>query len=257
MRSVDITRRYGQRCMIIFNFQFNYICLKKIEAACFGLLFSAVSYAQPDSVQATYDVHKSALRVEITDSYARDKDHYTLSSIWKPVGLLAALLPEKIVINSAGIIGKQGLKPQHFTHKRERDSNRNSRAEFDWAGKQLTLSSHGQQSQVELPPDTQDRLSAMYQFMFLPLHNAATLDFHMTDGSKLDSYHYALTHQRTIKVPAGEYQTIYLDSQAKPGESRTEIWLATQYYNLPCKMVITEANGDQFTQVLSKLEIRP
>ena len=211
--------------------------------------------AQPDSVQATYDVYKSGLQVEIHESYTRDQDHYTLSSLWKPVGLLAMFKPETIRIDSTGTIGKQGLQPQHFKHKRERDTNRNSSAEFDWADKQLTLYSHAQQSQVALPADTQDRLSAMYQFMFLQLHNA--LDFHMTDGSKLDSYHYAITPEQTIKVPAGEFKVFYLASQAKPGETRTEIWLATQYHNLPCKMVITEANGDQFIQVLNKLDIRP
>jgi hypothetical protein len=97
----------------------------------------------------------------------------------------------------------------------------------------------------------------MYQFMFLPLQNADTLDFSMTNGSKLDHYRYVITRGQTTRVPAGEFKTLYLDSQAKPGESRTEIWLATQYHNLPCKIIITEANGDQFTQVLSKLTIKP
>lgn len=213
--------------------------------------------AAPDSVQATYDVYKNGMRVEIRETYTRDKDRYTLSSVWTPVGLLAILKPEKIFIESSGLVGKQGLQPLLLNHRRELDENKNSRAEFDWNGKQLALIHQAQRRVVALPDGTQDRLSVMYQFMFLSLQNAAALDFPMTNGEKLDNYHYAITHNKTVKVPAGEFKAIHLDSQAKPGERRTEIWLATQYHNLPCKMTITEANGDQLTQVLSKLTIQP
>lgn len=218
---------------------------------------TAALAAAPDSVQATYDVYKNGMRVEIRETYTRDKDRYTLSSVWTPVGLLAILKPEKIFIESSGLVGKQGLQPLLLNHRRELDENKNSRAEFDWNGKQLALIHQAQRRVVALPDGTQDRLSVMYQFMFLSLQNAAVLDFPMTNGEKLDNYHYAITHNQTVKVPAGEFKAIHLDSQAKPGERRTEIWLATQHNNLPCKMTITEANGDQLTQVLSKLTIKP
>lgn len=220
-------------------------------------LLSSARASPPDSVQATYDVYKNGMRVEIKETYTRDQDRYTLSSVWTPVGLLAILKPEKIFIESSGLIGKHGLRPLRFEHRRELDENKNSRAEFDWNGKQLTLIHQAQRKVVALPGGTQDRLSAMYQFMFLSLQNADTLDFPMTNGEKLDHYRYAVTHNQTIKVPAGEFNTIHLDSHAKPGERRTEIWLATQHNNLPCKMTITEANGDQLTQVLSNLIIKP
>lgn len=213
--------------------------------------------APPDSVQATYDVSKNGLQVEIRESYLREKDRYTLSSVWTPVGLLALLKPEKILIDSSGLVGKQGLRPLRFDHRRELDAAKNSRAEFDWEGRQLALLHQAQRSVVALPDGTQDRLSAMYQFMFLPLQDADTLDFPMTNGSKLDHYHYAITRNQTVKVPAGEFKVIYLDSRARPGESRTEIWLATEHHNLPCKVIITEANGDRFTQVLSRLTVKP
>jgi len=218
---------------------------------------SSAFASPPDSVQATYDVYKNGMRVEIKENYTRDKDRYTLSSVWTPVGLLAILKPEKIFIESSGLIGKQGLQPLFLNHRREIDESKNSRAEFDWNSKQLTLIHQAQRKVVALPGGTQDRLSAMYQFMFLSLRNADTLDFPMTNGEKLDHYRYAVTHNQTIKVPAGEFNAIHLDSHAKPGERRTEIWLATQHNNLPCKMTITEANGDQLTQVLSNLIIKP
>ncbi|HCI14076.1 MAG TPA: hypothetical protein DFK12_08975, partial [Gallionellaceae bacterium] len=61
------------------------------------------------------------MRVEIKENYTRDKDRYTLSSVWTPVGLLAILKPEKIFIESSGLIGKQGLQPLFLNHRREID----------------------------------------------------------------------------------------------------------------------------------------
>lgn len=214
--------------------------------------------APPSSVQASYDIYKDGMKIgQIEETYTRNKDRYTLSSTTTPLGLLAVFKPEKIFIDSSGLIGKQGLQPLRFSHQRERDKNRDSRAEFDWDGKQLTLIHQAQRTVVVLPDGTQDRLSAMYQFMFLPLQHAATVDFPMTNGNKLDNYHYIITHDQKLQTPAGKFNTLYLDNQAKTRESRTEIWLATQRHNLPCQMVITDASGDQLTQVLSKLDTQP
>ena len=96
----------------------------------------------------------------------------------------------------------------------------------------------------------------MYQFMYINFRDRSTLDFPMTDGNKLDIYHYAVGSRQKLDTPAGQFDSMYLSSQEKPGESRTEIWLETQYH-IPCKMIITDANGDQYSQTLSTLKITP
>ncbi|MDD2685404.1 MAG: DUF3108 domain-containing protein [Gallionella sp.] len=213
--------------------------------------------AAPMHIQAIYDLYKGQLKVgEISETFSREQDRYTLSSTTRPVGLLAMFKPEKIFITSSGNITAQGLQPRAFKHQRERDDSRESRAEFDWANKKLTLINHGQRNEFDLPGGAQDRLSAMYQFMFINTDNSK-IEFPMTNGSKLDNYRYAIKPNQRIETPAGKFNTRYLDSQAKQGESRTEIWLATEHSNLPCKMTITDANGEQLTQVLSSIQIKP
>lgn len=212
---------------------------------------------QPADIQATYDVYNGGLKIgRIEERFVRDKNHYTLTSTTRAVGWLAIFNPGRILISSSGLAGERGLQPLHFSDQREHNEHKNRGAEFDWSAKRLTLIQQAQRTSVALPEGTQDRLSAMYQFMFLSLKAGTTLDFPMTNGGKLDNYHYAIARGKTLKTPAGEFNTLYLDSQAKKGENRTEIWLATQQFNLPCKMIITEADGDQLTQILSKLEIR-
>ena len=213
--------------------------------------------APPSSILAVYEVYKGSIKVaRIEESYTRDGDRYTLSSTTTPVGLLALFKPEKAFVRSSGQIGKQGLRPLLYSQQREGDSSKDARAELDWKSSRVTLIHQAQRETMALPNGTQDRLSAMYQFMFLPLKDGA-LDFTMTNGTKLDSYHYAVARGPILSTPAGKFGTLYLDSQPKPGERRTEIWLASQHHKLPCKMVITEANGDQLSQVLSKLVVKP
>lgn len=228
----------------------------KLFALLFALL-SATAYAAPDSVQASYDVFINGLKVgQMDETYTRKGEHYSLASTTTPLGILAALKPGRIMSTSKGLIDKNGLRPEVFDHVRENDANRNGHAQFDWNAKKITLTHQGQNTELTLPEGTQDRLSAMYQFMFLNVGKLSSLDFAMTDGSKLDSYHYAVGARQKLDTGAGHCDSVYLDNQAKAGESRTEIWVSTKN-RLPCKMVITDAHGEQVTQLLNSLHITP
>ena len=221
----------------------------------FCLLSSAFA-AQPTAVLATYDVYKGSFKIaRIEESYTRDKDRYTLISTTRAVGWLAIFNPGKILISSSGLVDARGLQPLRFSDQREHNESKNRRAEFDWDAKQLAQIQQTQSTSVALPEGTQDRLSAMYQFMFLSLQANATLDFSMTNGSKLNSYHYVITRGELLSTPAGEFNTLYLDNQGKKGEFHTEIWLAIEKGNFPCKIILIEENGDKLTQVLTALSI--
>ena len=214
--------------------------------------------APPASVNANYEVFSNGMKIgQVDEVYSRDKDHYTLTSTTTPLGLLAIFKPEKVFASSNGLITQQGLRPVHYAYQREGDAGKSVSAELDWATRQLTLTTSTQRAQLPLPDGTQDRLSAMYQFMFLNLENVTSLDFAMTNGSKLDNYHYAIGDTQKLNTPAGQFDCRHLDSQAKPGEHRTELWLATRHHNLPCRMIVTDPRGEQLTQVLSSLKIVP
>ncbi len=214
--------------------------------------------APPASVKASYEVFSNGMKIgQIDEVYSHDKDRYTLTSTTTPLGLLAIFKPQKVFVRSSGLITKQGLRPLLFEYQREGDASKTVSAEFDWSAQQLTLINPALRTQFPLANGTQDRLSAMYQFMFLTLKSASKLDFAMTNGSKLDDYHYAAGTRQKIDTPAGQFDSLYLDSQAKPGENRTELWLATQRYNLACKMVVTDSKGEQLTQVLRSVKIVP
>lgn len=235
--------------------------MMRIMLACIAAMSCLIAQAAeptPSRVHARYVVLKSGIEIaEIDEVYTRDNDHYTLTSIARPLGLLALFKPGKIYIHSNGLITQTGLKPIEFNYQREGDSGKNSDAQFAWEQRQLKLNHDRQRIVISLPDGTQDRLSAMYQFMFISLHDQKNVDFAMTNGSKLDQYRYAVTSGETMTTRAGKFDTLYLDSQAKTGETRTQLWLASARFNLPCKLIITDPEGGKLTQELRLLDIQP
>ena len=216
--------------------------------------------APPSRVQAVYDLlyRNSSIQIgTITETFTRSQNHYAIESISNPTGLLKLIKPETLRVTSTGLMTPHGLRPITFISERKLESDRNTRADLNWDSKQITLIDRNGSRHQSLPDGTQDRLSAMYQFMFVSLKNISSLSFHMTNGSKLDIYNYTLTHGQNVTVPIGTFNAIYAASPIEPGNSRTEIWLAPDRYNLPVKLVITDPDGKTLTQVLTRLELQP
>lgn len=226
-------------------------------AFCFlGSFLGTAIAASPSKAQASYDVYMGSVRIGlIEETFTREKDRYALSSATRAVGLLEIFKPGKILLSSNGMVGPKGLVPLHFSDQREGDEKRNRHAEFDWDARQLTLIHDNQSLAAPLPEGTQDRISAMYQFMFLSLEKLETLNFYMTNGNKLDIYNYRITPDQSVEVPLGKFRAYYVASVPEPGVSRTEIWLAAEQSNFPCKIVITDPDGGKMAQVLTALSI--
>ena len=224
-----------------------------------ALFFPTPSQAEPPSrVDAHYDIYKDGLKVAVMhETFSRSQGRYRIESVTTATGIFALFKPEVIRVTSKGRITAQGLQPQTFDYRRKLDTQRNAHADFDWQAKSITLTDHNGKRRQPLPAGTQDRLSAMYQFLFLRLVRGSALDFDMTNGSKVDDYHYHIAHGGQIKVPYGSFDTLYLASPKRANGGRTEIWLAGKFDDLPCKMIITDGDGSRLTQSLTQLNYVP
>jgi len=232
-----------------------------MRALAFLLLLCIADLARadlPQRIEADYDLLKGGVKLaEVHEVFLRTDDRYRIESVTRPVGLLALFQPETMVASSEGDITEKGLQPQHFSLRRTRNPERDSRADFDWQRSELTLRDASGIRLLPLPSGTQDRLSIMYQFAIAPPHGRLQVDFHMTNGSKLDAYHYQLNPTHTVEVPFGKLRSYYLYTLPQKTAWKTEIWLAIDHGFLPCKLVVTEDNGEQLVQVLRSLNIAP
>jgi hypothetical protein len=214
--------------------------------------------APPENIKASYDVITKGIKIAtITEEFTRTGNQYRIENVTKPVGLLALFKPDTIYAVSEGDVTAQGLRPQNYVYKRSQETLKNTEANFDWKQSTLMLNDRYGQRAERLPADTQDRLSVEYQFRYIPfLRDRKEVIMHITNGSKIDTRKYVIQPKQMLTVPLGKLETLYLSTPAEEGSAwKTEIWLSVENGNFPCKITVTEDNGDKLTQVLTALSI--
>lgn len=106
-------------------------------------------------------------------------------------------------------------------------------------------------------PGTQDRISRMYQFLFLsPNAKAKDIAFPMTNGRNLDKYQYVLAGEEQLTLPAGRFNTLHYSKQHKPDEDGTELWLAISKDHFPVRILIEESGGGKMEQQLTRINFK-
>lgn len=211
----------------------------------------------PASVAVGYDVSLNGTRIAtVSEQFEVRGNAYQLTSETRAVGLLALIQRNPLQLVSSGAIVASGIRPDRFEGARGPADPRRAVAEFDWATSRLTLTRDGRTDSLALPAGTQDRVSVMYQFMFLDLKRPQ-IEFPMTNGRKLDTYRYSVTRDVPLETAFGRIVTLHLVKQRDPGDTGTELWLAPQFRNLPVKVLIIEKDGSRYEQVATRLEVKP
>jgi len=217
-------------------------------------LATALAQAAPTRINATYSFAKSGQQVGVvTETFTQNGKHYELSSETKAIGIFALFARETIKLISRGEVGKNGLKPIHFEHHPGKDPDRRILADFDWNAGKLTVKYDGRSEVLPLEPDAQDRISLLYQFMYLP-HGAKQFSFAMTNGKKIDRFQYVLVGEETLTTPAGQFQTLHYSRQHNPGENDTEIWLAKDKNYFPVRVIVGEKDAGKLEQTVTRLD---
>jgi hypothetical protein len=230
---------------------------------CFAVLLCIVALpalAEPASkIQASYDVIGFGMTLaNVTETYTRTDDSYQIESVTKAVGMLARFKPETIRVTSHGKITPQGLLPFRYTLTRETDTHKNASAKFNWEKGIPTHIDYKGVNDMPLPKGTLDRLSLLYHLPFLLQAAPADFNFSLTDGNNLEAYSFSLSpNEKEITVPLGTYKTRHITSTPVAEEIKYDIWLAIEYNNYPCKIIVTDSKGGKLTQVLTQLTITP
>jgi hypothetical protein len=221
------------------------------------LAAAAAAQAAPRSVRVSYNATMNGIAIgTITEQFESDGSTYRIVSDTRPQGLAAMIQRQPLRFTSSGTVAREGLRPVQFDGRRSAGEPPQVSAEFDWPHKQITLRHQGKIESFPLPPGTQDRLSVMYQFMFLAPERIRQLDFSMTNGRKIDRYRYRATDDVEIDSALGRLKTVHLVKQRDPGDTVTEVWISPQHQNLPVKMLIVEKNDVRYEQLIQSVEVR-
>jgi len=211
----------------------------------------------PAAVQAEYLLSLNGAQVAVMQESFEVRDGaYRAVSETHAVGLFALAQRRPGRVTSSGSVDDGVLRPKAYDAVRGGRDERRVQADFDWETRRLTLRHDGRSESLPLPPGAQDRLSAMYQFLFLETGKLQALAFPMTNGRKLDHYRYGIGPDTAVETPLGRLAVIHLVRQHQPGDTANEIWLSREYRLMPVKMRIVEDDGKRYEQIISRLDMR-
>jgi hypothetical protein len=217
---------------------------------------ATVATAAPKIVLATYDILLNGMQVAvITEQFEAKDGGYRLTSHSNPIGLFALVPRLNVRLVSTGRVRGRGLQPERFEGRRGTSDAIELSADFDWAGEQLTVTHDGKSETIALPRGAQDRLSVMYQFMYLA-PRSGQVDVDVTNGRGLDHYSYQAAGGVEQDTPLGRMSTVHLVKQRAAGESENEIWLAPDHHFVPVRMIIVERDGTRYEQLITKLDVQ-
>ena len=223
-----------------------------------ALLFAATSgVASPPAGTTTlvYDFSRSGMSLaEMTDTLHVRGREYELTSNAKGVGIVALLARgQTLRRESRGTIGAEGLQPKSFVE--ERGANYRLSAEFDWTGRQVTLTdAKGERSQEPLAVGTQDRMSMPYQVAFMPGAPPAELSIQVADGRRLSGYAFKLVGTETVTVGIGDIKALHYAKVATPSDPTAfDLWLGIDQQLLPVRVSYADKDGARYEQSLRSL----
>jgi Protein of unknown function (DUF3108) len=221
-----------------------FVCLLNVGAA----------QALPKLVQLEYDVARDGkLFARVKESFTQNGKQYRVQSVTKGIGIYALLGERKLT--STGAVTKAGLKPSHFELHQGRSDKKTLIADFDWVKNTLTMQKKDEKQIEKLTAGTQDLASYAYQFMFNP-PTKDDINVTMTTGKKLHIYQYKVV-ARGVNVDAAKasFKTLQLSNEVVAGQDKKQLWLAQDQFYLPVRYKLTDDDGDNYEQTLTKIHV--
>lgn len=216
------------------------------------LCLNAAADEMPQRVTIVYDVMMGSFSLGTgTEVLENNGSSYSIVSQTHPAGIAALIPKAKMRRESRGMITSQGLRPQQFLEQLGKDEP--AIAKFDWEKKLITFERGGNAQSEALPNIAYDRLCIAYNFVF---HQPQGEDFqfYMTDGKRLSDYRYLMVGKEILNTPMGKIQTVHWTKQREKETDRgADLWLATEQYYLPVRIVFTDKGGRRYDQVAKQI----
>jgi hypothetical protein len=146
-------------------------------------------------------------------------------------------------------VAPDGLRPLEYAD--ERSGRGTERAHFDWPSSTVTLEQRGTARSLPLPKDASDRLAFVYEFAFDPPGSSGAR-MHVVDARHIAEHLYVQAGREPLKTPAGEFDALKL-VRSKPNGERAELWLAAGHSLIPVRILVTDEDGTQLDQVITRI----
>jgi len=183
---------------------------------------------------------------------AEPDGRYILRSEIEAVGLASIAFAGKRIETSVGKITDQGLQPEAYRLDITTKPEKLQAANFDWVNHKLTLKTSKSEIVEELLEGTQDFLSFMYQFMFVP--PLERMEWPLTNGKMVRVYNYQFISEEVIATKFGQINTYHIAKSSGDAEEKTDVWLAEDYRFIPIKILKITKDGSGFEFIATRID---
>ncbi|MGA7948965.1 MAG: DUF3108 domain-containing protein [Thiobacillaceae bacterium] len=224
-----------------------------LSALIFSLACSAGAASPAGSgFTAVYSLARNGIEMgQVTDAFRRTGEHYSLVSESRATGALKYIVPGTNRLESHGMISNNSLSPTLYRRLRSDNPKKTDQVEFDWKAMSLTLRHNNLVRQESLSAGTQDNLSQIYSFLYLPsLPDKVVVP--IANGKDVDIYRYNQYPASALTTPAGTFDVVEYRRDAAPGQKAISVWISRNLPHLPVKIRVVE-DGVRVEQKLTSL----
>lgn len=179
------------------------------------------------------------------------ENRYRLQSEIQAVGIASLAFSGKRLETSNGSVTEFGLQPDSYRYEISSKPEKFQGAEFDWAQHKLTLTTAKSSETLDLPDGTQDFLSFMYQFMFVPPLDR--MQHTLTNGKTLHTIDYLFVSEDEVATKFGNLNTMHIAKSSGDADEKTELWLAVDYRFIPVKILKLAKDGSGYELIATHI----
>lgn len=173
--------------------------------------------------------------VRMTRTLTQHEDgHYQLTSRSRAVDFFAWFIKDRISETSQWQFINGQPRPNHYQYRRTGKRERHVELDFDWQRGRVTNTINNDPWQMDIPPQTLDKLLYQLSLMLDLKAGRKTLDYTVADGGKLKQFHFNLLGQEQLELPLGRFDTLKLKHNSH--KRSTTIWCAPSLDYLPVRI---------------------
>lgn len=225
------------------------------SVAAFAVLQAASAAPLPDDFTVTYDFSRNSLNVGkvIRRLHKADDGMYVFESVSEATGFIALFVRDEILERSKWIYAHDRPKPLQYVYKREGGKKeRHVKLSFDWEDGIVTNTINNDPWQMDIPPETQDKLLYQLTMMIDLQAGKKTLRYDIADGGILKEYEFAVLGEERIETPVGRLETVKLK---RIGDERhTTIWCARKLDYLPVRIEQQEKDDSRLAMLIREVK---
>lgn len=222
-----------------------------------GAASHAASPSPPPDAHLYYQTKVSAkgmsLSIDSEIEWTRQGDTYRVLNHAKH------MLLGNLRFDSKGRVMPAGLAPDSYLETRRK---REKLVTIDRAAKQVKFSG-GQVATA--PAGLQDRTSVLLQLASMARGDPAAfqagkmLTMPVAGSSQVQEWTFEIVGEETLITSMGKLRAVHVKRQPRagrdgPDEQMVDVWLAPDRNWLPVRVRLRESNGDEFDQVVSRIE---